>query len=145
MPLFDPNKQEDIEALLARPLLAHVGTANPVTGQPHITLVWFLWDGEALWISGFASSRKFREMRANPRVAILIEPADPKDSKLQAVLFEGAIELFQEPRSLVEEMSHRIYVRYLGEAGVLAADPQSWIHDPENRAARLKPSRVYTW
>jgi hypothetical protein len=140
-----PEKKELIEALLAQPLLAHVGTANLQTGQPHITLVWYRWDGDAVWISGFRSTRKFREILANPKVAILIEPLDPRGQPIQAVLFEGTSEIITEPRDFVAEQSRQIYLRYLGEEGVLTADPQSWMHDPENLVVKLKPAQIYIW
>lgn len=142
---FPPEKKELVEHLLAQPLLAHVGTANPKNLQPHITLVWYRWDGEAIWISGFRSTRKFREILANSKIAILIEPLDTKGQPIQAVLFEGEAEVIAEPRDFVAEQARQIYLRYLGEEGVLAPDPQSWMHDPENLVVKLHPSRVYIW
>ncbi len=142
---LSPEKKAQAEALLSQSVLAHIATANPKTSQPHVVPLWYLWDGASLWISGFRSTRKFRELIANPLCAILVEPADSKTSKIQGVLFEGAADVITSPRQLVEEMSTRIYLRYLGEEGVKAADPQSWIHDPENLVVRLTPQRVYTW
>ena len=143
---MDEEKKAQVEELLRRPgLLAHIGSVNPKTNQPHITLVWYLWDGEAVWFSGFRSTRKFRELIANPKCAVLVEPANLKESKLQAVLLEGTAEIITEPREVVEEMSQRIYVRYLGEEGAQAAEPQSWKRDPENMVVRLKPAKVYAW
>ena len=140
-----PEKKALAEGLLSQPVLARIATANLQTGQPHVVPLWYLWDGASIWISGFRSTRKFRELLANPRCAVLVEPADPKASKIQAVLFEGDAEVLTTPRELVEEMSTRIYLRYLGEEGVKAADPQSWIHDDENLVVRLTPQRVITW
>lgn len=140
-----PEKKDAAEQLLALPLLAHVGTTNPETLQPHITLVWYRWDGDAIWISGFRSTRKFREIMANPHLAILIEPMQPEGQPIQAILFEGTAEVIFEPREAVAEQSRLIYLRYLDEEGVLASDPQSWMHDPENMVVRLKPSQIYIW
>jgi nitroimidazol reductase NimA-like FMN-containing flavoprotein (pyridoxamine 5'-phosphate oxidase superfamily) len=142
---LSPEKKTLAEGLLSQPVLARIATANLKTGQPHVVPLWYLWDGASIWISGFRSTRKFRELLANPRCAVLVEPADAKASKIQAVLFEGEAEVITKPRKLVEEMSTRIYLRYLGEEGVKAADPQSWIHDAENLVVRLTPQRVYTW
>ena len=140
-----PEKRVFAEELLAQPVLARIATANLETGQPHVVPLWYLWDGASIWISGFRSTRKFRELLENPLCAVLVEPADPKTSKIQAVLFEGKAEVITTPRKLVEEVSTRIYLRYLGEEGVKAADPQSWIHDAENLVVRLTPLRVNTW
>jgi len=142
---LSPEKRALAEGLLSQPVLARIATANPQTAQPHVVPLWYLWDGVSIWVSGFRGTRKFRELMANPRCAVLVEPADNKTSKIQAVLFEGSAEVITSPRPLVEEMSTRIYLRYLGEEGVKAADPQSWIHDPENLVVRLTPQRVYTW
>jgi nitroimidazol reductase NimA-like FMN-containing flavoprotein (pyridoxamine 5'-phosphate oxidase superfamily) len=142
---LSPEKKALAEGLLSQPVLARIATANLETGQPHVVPLWYLWDGASIWISGFSSTRKFRELLANPRCAVLVEPADSKASKIQAVLFEGNAEVITSPRELVEEMTTRIYLRYLGEEGVKAADPQSWIHDAENVVVRLTPQRVYTW
>jgi nitroimidazol reductase NimA-like FMN-containing flavoprotein (pyridoxamine 5'-phosphate oxidase superfamily) len=139
------EKKTLVEGLLSQPVLARIATANPKTGQPHVVPLWYLWDGTSIWVSGFRSTRKFRELLVNPRCALLVEPADPKASKIQAVLFEGEAEVVTSPRQLVEEMSTRIYLRYLGEEGVKATDPQSWIHDVENLVVRLTPQEVFTW
>jgi nitroimidazol reductase NimA-like FMN-containing flavoprotein (pyridoxamine 5'-phosphate oxidase superfamily) len=142
---LSPEKKALAEGLLSQPVLARIATANPETGQPHVVPLWYLWDGASIWVSGFRSTRKFRELMANPRCAVLVEPADPKTSKIQGVLFEGQADVITSPRELVEEMTTRIYLRYLGEEGVKAADPQSWIHDAENLVVRLVPQKVSTW
>jgi nitroimidazol reductase NimA-like FMN-containing flavoprotein (pyridoxamine 5'-phosphate oxidase superfamily) len=142
---LSPEKKALAEGLLAQPVLARIATADLKTRQPHVVPLWYLWDGASIWVSGFRSTRKFRELQTNPKCAVLVEPADAKASKIQAVLFEGQAEVITSPRELVEEMSTRIYLRYLGEEGVKAADPQSWIHDAENLVVRLTPQRVFTW
>ena len=62
-----------IELVLAEPVLARLATTNPKTMQPHVVPVWFMWDGESVWISSFVSTRKIRELKHNPRGAVLIE------------------------------------------------------------------------
>lgn len=142
---FDPEKQKLIQDLLDQPILARLATANPKTCQPHVIPLWYLWDGENVWISGFSSTRKFRELLANPRCAILVEPTDPKEGKIQAVLFKGQAEIITANRQIVMEISTQIYLRYLGEEGIQDSEPQSWIHDPENLIAKLKPEKIFAW
>lgn len=137
-------ERERINSFLERPLLARLATTNPVNLQPHVTPVWFAWDGESLWWSGFKSTRKFRELQRNPRCAVVIDMTENELDNF-GVLLEGQAELIEEPRQLVYEKTTWIYTRYLGPDGVLAADPQSWIYDPENLVARLSPERTYSW
>jgi nitroimidazol reductase NimA-like FMN-containing flavoprotein (pyridoxamine 5'-phosphate oxidase superfamily) len=141
---IDEDKKDQIEEVLNEVILARLATANIRTCQPHVVPVWFLWDGESIWISAFTSTRKVKDLQGNQRCSILVEPS-PGDGKLQAVLLEGNSELIREPRQAVEEISLRIYTRYLGPEGVLDEDPQSWSKDPENTIIKLTPSRIYTW
>ena len=138
-----PEKQAQIEALLTgEPVLARLATANPRTLQPHVTPVWFLWDGTSLWISAFISTRKAKDVSRNRKIAVLIEPKDPQD--LQAVLLEGPCEFLEEPRDVVAEMSLKIYERYVG-ADKITDTERSWTVDPENRLIKLTPQKTYSW
>ena len=133
-----------IEGVLAEPVLARLATTNPKTMQPHVVPVWFMWDGESVWISSFISTRKIRELQHNPQGAVLIE-SKQEGGKLTAVLLEGTVELVKEPRPLVSEIASRIYVRYLGPEGVKDPEPQSWLNDPENLLIKLTPKRIISW
>jgi nitroimidazol reductase NimA-like FMN-containing flavoprotein (pyridoxamine 5'-phosphate oxidase superfamily) len=133
-----------IESVLAEPVLARLATTNPRTLQPHVVPVWFMWDGESVWISSFGSTRKIRELKNNPRGAVLIE-SKQEGGKLQAVLLEGTVELVTQPRQLVSEIAIRIYIRYLGQEGVKDSEPQSWLKDPENLLIKLTPKRIISW
>jgi nitroimidazol reductase NimA-like FMN-containing flavoprotein (pyridoxamine 5'-phosphate oxidase superfamily) len=138
------DRNDLIEAVLAEPVLARLATTNPKTLQPHVVPVWFAWDGEYVWISSFVSTRKIRDLKINPRGAVLIE-SKQEGGKLQAVLLEGAVELVTQPRELVREMASQIYIRYLGPQGVKEAEPQSWLKDPENLLIKLTPERIMSW
>jgi len=138
------DRRDLIEAVLAEPVLARLATTNPKTLQPHVVPVWFAWDGESVWISSFVSTRKIRELKKNPRGAVLIE-SKQEGGKLQAVLLEGPAELVTEPRQLVSEVASRIYIRYLGPEGIREDQPQSWLKDPENLLIKLTPEKIMSW
>jgi nitroimidazol reductase NimA-like FMN-containing flavoprotein (pyridoxamine 5'-phosphate oxidase superfamily) len=138
------NRKPLVEAVLAEPVLARLATTNPKTLQPHVVPVWFMWDGENIWISSFVSTRKIRELKINPRGAVLIE-SKQQGGKLTAVLLEGDVELVTQPRQMVSEIATRIYVRYLGAEGVMKPEPQSWLVDPENLLIKLTPRRIISW
>jgi nitroimidazol reductase NimA-like FMN-containing flavoprotein (pyridoxamine 5'-phosphate oxidase superfamily) len=137
-----------LDAFLDHAILARLATAvrskeNPEFFQPHNTPVWFLWDGQSLYISAFTSTRKVKEVRRNPYIAVLIDASEAIDG-VSAVLAEGKAEWIREPQ-LVQEMSRAIYTRYMGSEGVLAEAPQSWIVDAENSIIKLTPTHIYTW
>ena len=143
---MSPETANPIDDILLEPLLARLATVSPLTLQPHVVPVWFYWDNEYIWISAFASTRKVKEIASNPRCAVVIDGGGPPESDTPwGVLLEGTAELIDSPAEFVVEMSTRIYTRYLGPQGVLAPDPQSWIHDPENRLICLKPQLIHAW
>ncbi len=143
MKTLPPEKQRFVNAFLDRPLIARVATAG-ADGRPHVVPVWYGWDGTAIWISSFASTRKIAQLRENPTISIAVDVAG-EGEKTSAVILEGVAELVAEPRELVAEKSTWIYKRYLGEEGVLADEPQSWIHDAENLLIKLTPEDFYVW
>ncbi len=146
--LFGKLTKAQLDAFLSQPILARLATAvpskeDPSFFQPHNTPVWFEWDGQNLYISAFSSTRKVKEVRRNPYIAVLIDLPQAVDG-VSAVLMEGKAEWIN-ASPFVEEMSRTIYTHYMGSEGVLAAEPQSWIIDPENSIIKLPPQRVFTW
>jgi nitroimidazol reductase NimA-like FMN-containing flavoprotein (pyridoxamine 5'-phosphate oxidase superfamily) len=135
---------EMLDRFLAGPHLARLATADPVTRQPHVVPVWYVWHEGSLWISSFASTRKVKELEENPLCSIVIDTASTGYTN-EAAILEGRADLVRLPRDLVHRLSTLIYTRYLGEDGVQDPDPQSWIHDPENLLIRLTPTTVRTW
>ena len=132
--------QEWVKELLAKPLLARLGTANAKTGQPHVTPVWYHWQNGCIYISVFASTRKGREVLSNPKISVLIDVNEPT----QAVLMEGTAQVVSGTEE-VRLRSEEIYARYVGEQ-VVKKDPYAgWARDPDNRLIILKPDKVYSW
>jgi len=145
--LYGKLTQHQLDAFLEKPLLARLSTAvpskeDPSQFQPHNTPVWFMWDGRSLYISAFTSTRKVKEVRRNPYIAVLIDVKDSVDG-VTAVLMEGRAVWHTEPE-FVQDMSREIYTKYMG-LGVNDPAPQSWIIDPENSIIELTPQKIYTW
>jgi nitroimidazol reductase NimA-like FMN-containing flavoprotein (pyridoxamine 5'-phosphate oxidase superfamily) len=145
--MTDQPKEKTIDrvklaSFLSRPLLARMGTAR--NNQPHVTPVWFQWDGESIWISAFSSTRKLKELRQNPKCSIVID-TDFGQAELAGAILEGEADLITYPEEFMHQKTTEIYIRYLGPQGVLEKDPQSWIHDPENTLIKLTPQKIYTW
>jgi nitroimidazol reductase NimA-like FMN-containing flavoprotein (pyridoxamine 5'-phosphate oxidase superfamily) len=134
----------EYDAFLAQPLLARMATANPKTLQPHVVPVWYAWDGTNLWINTFRSTRKVKDLQKNALVSVVVDNATPLDG-LSAVILEGKAEIVDLPRAELEEKITWIYIRYLGTEGVKAADPQSWIKDPDAILIKLSPTWVKSW
>jgi PPOX class probable F420-dependent enzyme len=53
--------------------IAHLATASP-DGEPHVSVVSPAVEGDGLWLATTSTSRKARNLRANPRVALVWQP-----------------------------------------------------------------------
>ena len=42
-------------------------------GRPHVVPLWFVWDGESLWLSSVVRSQRWTDLMRDPRVAVVID------------------------------------------------------------------------
>lgn len=138
-----PEITPQAEEFLARPILGRLATASR-EGQPHVVPVWFLWEEDAVWISSYRSTRKVIDLERNPKCAIVVD-VEEAIGGLSAVTLEGRAELVNTPVDKVKKRIEHIYIKYLGEDGVLEKDPQEWLNSPENVLIKLTPTRIKTW
>ncbi|MFK4066750.1 pyridoxamine 5'-phosphate oxidase family protein [Streptomyces sp. NPDC029674] len=101
----------DVDLFLSQPLTARIATQGP-TVRP----VWFLWEDGAFWVLTGPWARLFHHVRANPRVALVVDVCDITTGLVQQVIASGDAELvpFDVPRG------RRKLTRYLG------ADESRW-------------------
>lgn len=70
----------------------NVWLASPRSdGSPHVTPVWFVWDGRAFWICTSTGNVKARNLRRDPRLSLALEDGD------HPVVAEGAAVLHERP------------------------------------------------
>ena len=79
----DESMREPVEIpaefhnLLSSTAIALVGTIGK-RGEPQVTPLWFLWDGERVRISLVDGRQKLRNLRRNPSISVVIvDPARP--------------------------------------------------------------------
>ena len=122
---------------------AHIGVLGSVdrTGRPHQVPIWYLWrDGAVLMLTD-RSSRKWRNLLANPSASFCV---DTKVPPYQAVILEGEVSEApdQDYRGLLREMA----VHYLGEREGNRYADGSTTGDPDSSVVfRLTPSGTVSW
>jgi nitroimidazol reductase NimA-like FMN-containing flavoprotein (pyridoxamine 5'-phosphate oxidase superfamily) len=114
----------DLEAFLARPLVARLATTGPF-----VRPLWFLWeDGAFWWLTGPWS--KLREHLArDPNVALVVDHTDVATGEVKIVTARGGAEVV----AWDADRAKRKFTKYLGR-DVAAWDPRflsSW--DPAFR------------
>jgi len=67
----------EVRDLLERPIFANLATVRE-DGTPQVNPMWFAWDGEFIRFTHTSFRRKFRNIKANPAVAIsIVDPENP--------------------------------------------------------------------
>jgi hypothetical protein len=106
-----------------------LATANP-NGAPHVTPVWAVWAGTALWFDGLPTTRWARNLARRPQAVFNLESAE------HAVIVEGVVDEPTPSAELGDEIQNAWRKKY-GPAIVpnLAVDG----------IFRLTPHKVKAW
>jgi nitroimidazol reductase NimA-like FMN-containing flavoprotein (pyridoxamine 5'-phosphate oxidase superfamily) len=123
----------DVEAFLARPLVARLAAAGPT-----IRPIWFLWEDGAFWWLTGRWARLPEILARDPEVALVVDSCDLRTGEVLQVTARGAAEVLP----FDPERARRKLRRYLGP------DEASWdadrfltgtFEDPSARLVRLVP------
>jgi hypothetical protein len=47
--------------------------ATVSTNGPHLSALWFAWDGDAFWVTSIVKSQRWRDIERNPHVSVLVD------------------------------------------------------------------------
>jgi nitroimidazol reductase NimA-like FMN-containing flavoprotein (pyridoxamine 5'-phosphate oxidase superfamily) len=103
----------------ARPEVApiHLATVDG-DGYPHITPLWFEWDGEAFWMTSLPSKAHIKRLRVDPRASVCLDIEGPEqpdgERPNQQVRALGSAELLDD---ISGERTRSITYRYLHGEG----------------------------
>lgn len=65
----------EIDAFLSEQRTCRVATVSG-TGQPHVTPLWFAWDGTAIWLYSIVDSQRWTDLTRDARVALVIDDGE---------------------------------------------------------------------
>ena len=116
--------------LLDAPLVAVLASIGP-DGMPHASPVWYVHDGEAIWVSTTDDRQKYRNLRDRPRAAFTV--VDPVQG-LRYLELRSGVTISPDPTG---ELRDRVARRYGFEDGA-AFDPPGAVRV----AVRLDPRQV---
>jgi hypothetical protein len=126
--------KDELDAFLAVERTCRVATSSPQ--GPHLTALWFGWDGTALWIYSIVRSQRWTDLQRDGRVAVLVDAGEEYGELRGAELrgtaeFVGAVPWTGAPERLLARKYH----------GTDA------MKDPDGRHAWLKlvPDKITTW
>ena len=126
---------------LAALRVCRVGTLG-AGGAPHVSALWYIWDGEALWLYSLIKSQRWTNLTRDPRISVVVDTGVDY-FELRGIEFLGEVEFVgEQPRTGVPnpelETPERLFAeRYTG-GGWLGYDGRhAWL--------RLRPRKQVSW
>ncbi len=130
----------EIDAFLAEQRTCRVATLGP-DGSPHVTPLWFTWDGTSLWLTSIVKSQRWSDLQRDARVAVVVDAGDSY-GELRGVELRGRMEVVGEVPRVGEDVAE------LDAVEQLHADRYSGgtvVHDGRHAWLRLTPDTIVSW
>lgn len=80
----------ELDALLTEQRTCRVATASQ--DGPHLTPLWYAWDGTALWLYSVVRSQRWTDISRDRRVAVLVDAGDAY-GELRGAELRGVVEI----------------------------------------------------
>lgn len=117
-----------------------VATVGP--DGPHATPLWFLWRDGMIWLYSITRSRRWADLRRDPRVGIVVDSGH-EYLELRGVEITGRVEIVGEvPRT--GEPHDRLPV-VEAEFARKYFDSDELFHDQRHAWLRVAPTKITSW
>jgi hypothetical protein len=133
--------EQEVDAFLRGQRTCRVGTVS-ADGTPHVTPLWFVWDGSAMWFNSSVRTRRWSDIAHEPRVSALVDDGESYRELHGVELIGSAEPVGDVPRTalhvpeLVEP--ERLYANKYRPGRPFRADGRhAWL--------RLVPDKVVSW
>ena len=129
-----------VKQLLNGRYVAALATHNS-DGSIHAVAVWYWFDGREVFVATSSRSRKARNLKANPRVSLVIDARDPAASF--GTNIAGTGQLLEGDAS--RESNARIHRKYLSEAALGDSRVGPVFAAWDDVTIRITPASVIAW
>jgi PPOX class probable F420-dependent enzyme len=128
------------DEFLASERTCRVGTVD-AEGNPHVSPLWFVWDGRALWLNSVVRSQRWANLTRDARVSVVVD-AGKDFGELSGVEITGrAVQVGEVPRTSTPDEAVAEPERLFGEkyaGGAFVADGRhAWL--------RVEPEKIVSW
>ncbi|MGW3355646.1 pyridoxamine 5'-phosphate oxidase family protein [Streptomyces bungoensis] len=131
----------ELDEFLTSQRTCRVATVS-ADGAPHVSALWFAWDGTSLWLYSVVRSRRWAQLRRDPRVAVVVDSGEEYD-QLRGVELSGRMEFVGEVPRTGELCAELDTAETLFARKNFGLDEMP--HDGRHAWARLTPERIVSW
>jgi hypothetical protein len=133
--------REELDAFLAGQRTCRVATVDE-SGRPHVGPLWFAWDGTSLWLYSITRSRRWAQLRRDPRLAVVVDDGHEYGELRGAELSGTGVFVGEAPRT-GEPCPELAAPERLFAAKYFGTDRMP--HDGRHAWLRLTPDSVVSW
>ena len=132
--------KDELDGFLAEQRMCRLGSVDG-DGAPHVSPLWFVWDGSALWLHSIVKSQRWVNLMRDPRVSVAVD-AGVGYGELRGVELLGRVDVVGDvPRG---ETPHAD----TAAAEQLWADKYTdgtFFSDGKHAWLRLEPDKIVSW
>ena len=132
--------KDELDGFLAEQRMCRLGSVDG-DGAPHVSPLWFVWDGSALWLHSIVKSQRWVNLMRDPRVSVAVD-AGVGYGELRGVELLGRVDVVGDvPRGKTPHSD-------TGAAEQLWADKYTggtFFSDGKHAWLRLEPDKIVSW
>ncbi|MGW0412615.1 pyridoxamine 5'-phosphate oxidase family protein [Streptomyces collinus] len=131
----------ELDEFLTTQRTCRVATVS-ADGAPHVSALWFAWDGSSLWLYSVVRSRRWAQLTRDRRVAVVVDTGEEYD-QLRGVELSGRVEFVGEVPRTGELCAELDTAETLFARKNFGLDEMP--HDGRHAWARLTPEKIVSW
>ncbi|MEV7980493.1 MULTISPECIES: pyridoxamine 5'-phosphate oxidase family protein [Streptomyces] len=131
----------ELDDFLTTQRTCRVATVS-ASGAPHVSALWFAWDGTSLWLYSVVRSQRWKDLSRDPRVAVVVDSGEEYD-QLRGVELRGTVEFVGEVPRTGELVAELDYIETVFARKNFGLDEMP--HDGRHAWARLTPTKIASW
>lgn len=129
-----------VQELLHGRRVACLATEND-DGSIHLTAVWYLFEGDCLYVATSSRTAKARNLRERPKASLMVDIRDPVGARGVTAIGTAEILTGEESR----QWNERVHRRFLSDAALADARVGPVFAQWDDITIRLKPARFVAW
>ena len=131
---------EEVDGFLRSERMCRVGTVG-ARGAPHVSPLWFVWDGASVWLTSIIRSQRWTNVARDPRVSVVVDAGNDY-GELRGVEVLGTAEVVGDvPRTSGPDEHVAEAERLFGEKYLRGP----FIADGRHAWLRIRPDKLVSW
>lgn len=86
---------DERDTFLREQPVCRIATVGP-GGRPHLSALWFVWDGACLWLNSLVRSQRWTDVTRDARLAVIVDDGGKDFLSLRGVEIQGRAEIVGE-------------------------------------------------